>query len=194
MGGVGARTTAAAYFLAADKKNSRTARLESIVGTAFAGFAHSTLGAISTVSAYARPPLIPLWSLVATGYYMTTDHIVKNKSLSGLVGKFKEHYKPVAKKALWWLTIPTYLTTFLPGLWQVPSIAVQGYIFRKYIAPHKKEPKEEKDKTPYPVAAFNVTSKLVRNSVKGFYDAVYAVGASLYKAAPKPAAPTPQPA
>lgn len=184
MGGLGARATAGAFYLASDDKSSKSARKRSLVGTAFAAFAHYTLGPISALSAYARAALVPLWSLGATGFYMSTDHAVENKSLRGLGKKFRENYWPVAKKALWWLTLPTYLTTFLPGLWQVPSIAAQSYVFSKYIAPHKKEPKEEKARTPY----ISIGVKKIGSALLSPLKAVYEIGSNLYKPKQPPAA------
>ena len=175
MGGVDASSTAAAFYLGARDKSSRSARLESIIGTAFAGFAKLTLGAISTLGAYSRAALIPPWQAAANAFYLTTDHIVKNKSLSGLGKKFKEKYMDITKKAILYLSIPTYLTTFLPGPLQIPSIALQSYIFRKFIAPDKKEPEKPKDKTPYLVAFGNVMGR----TTKGLYEAVYTIGSTL---------------
>ena len=120
LGGVDAITTSAAFYLGARDKSSRSARLESIIGTAFAGFAKLTLGAISTLGVYARAALIPPWQAAANIFYLTTDHIVKNKSLSGLGKKFKEKYMDITKKAILYLSIPTYLTTFLPGPLEIP--------------------------------------------------------------------------
>lgn len=185
MSGLGARATAGAFYLASDDKSSKSARQESIVGTAFAAFAHYTMQAISATSAYAKAALVPLWVLGANAVYMASDHIVKEKSLRGLGTKFKDHYASVTKKVLKWLAIPTYLTTFLPGIWQVPSIAVQSYVFRKFIAPHKKEPKEVKDRTPY----FSNAIKKIGSATASPFKALYEISGGFYK---PPKEPSPQ--
>lgn len=190
MGGFGATATSGALYAGADDKSSKSARNESIVGTLFAAFAKYTLGPISGLGAYAKAALIPLWQAAANAYYLTADHLVKNKKFSGLAKRFKEGYTKMTTKAIAFLSIPTYLTTFLPGIWQVPSIALQSYIFRKYIAPDKKEPKAEKDKTPYLVATSNVISKLGNRLIYSPLKALYEIGSGYaYSPAlqPKPA-------
>ena len=179
MGGFGATSTSAGLYFGGDKKGSRAARLESIVGTAFAVFANYTFGPISALGAYAKAALVPLWQLAANAFYMTTDHIVKKKTLSGLAENFKQNYKRITKKVLKYLTIPAYLATFLPLLAQIPALAVQAFVFKKYIADGEKEPKEEKDKTPYYVAASKVMYKLGYNLFYAPLIATQAIGSGL---------------
>lgn len=187
MGGLGARATSGAFYLASDDKSSKSARQESMVGAAFAAFAHYTMQAISAASAYARAALVLPWQAAANAYYMTTDHLVKEKSFRGLGKKFKEHYMPALKKVIKWLAIPTFFTTYLPVPWQVPSIAAQSFVFRKYIMPSKKEPKEEKDKTTYRAATSNVIKRLGSKLVSPL-KAVYEIGSNLYRPKQPPAA------
>ena len=88
---------------------------------------------------------------------------------------------------------------FAPAAWQIPISAAISYVFDRFAAPPKEEIPEhlKRDKTPYYVAVPNVAYKFVRNSVKGLYDTVYAIGSSvrdLYRPSPKPAIQTPAPA
>ena len=93
---------------------------------------------------------------------------------------------------------PTSLESLLKETSQASSglvnsaIGLANYLYRKFVVSKKEEEGKEIDKTPYLVAASNVSYKLARNTTKGLFDAVYAIGSSLgdlYKTSPKPAAP-----
>jgi hypothetical protein len=85
----------------------------------------------------------------------------------------------------------------------VGAVAVASYLFRRFVAGGKGE--EQTDKTPYLVAAANVTAKFARNTLGGFYGGVYDIGKSIgdaigsYKPSapatsqPSPARPIPSP-
>ena len=162
MGGYDASATSAAFYLA-DRKNVVR---KSIIGTAFAAFAKYTIGLISNLSSYvARATLVPAWQALANAYYITTKHLVEKKTLTGIVENFKQNYKRITKKAIYYLALPTLLTTFLPGPWQIPAIALQSYIFAKYIAPDEKDKSEEKEKTTYRAAFRSLGEKIS----KAFY-------------------------
>ena len=194
MGGFGATATSAGLYFGGEKKGSRSARLESIIGTTFAVFANYTFGPISTLGAYAKAALVPLWQLAANAFYMTTDHIVKKKTLSGIAENFKQNYKRITKKVLKYLTIPTYLTTFLPTLWQIPALALQAYVFKKYVAKDEKEKAEQKVKTPYYVATSRAIYKLGYNLFYAPLIATQAIGSTLRDFFKKTPAPEPKPA
>jgi len=196
-GNAGVLATSAAYVAATKgKKSSKIIRNESLSGSLFGTFVHYTLlplnyigGAIQKV-AYMIP-----WVFGANAFYMAEDHLIKEKSPKGLYKKFKENYFKIIKKAFM-LPAPLNILSalFIPQQYLVAAAAVTGYLFRRFVAGGKGE--EQTDKTPYPVAALNVSSKLARNTTKGFSEAIYAIGSSigdLYKTSPRPAA-TSQPA
>ncbi|MBI2658035.1 hypothetical protein HYX08_05070 [Candidatus Woesearchaeota archaeon] len=120
---------------------------------------------------------------------MTTRKVVYGESFKGYWNEFKG----LTKKVMAFLYLPTLLTAYLNPLLQVPAIALQSYIFKKYIDPIKEKPKKEKDQPPYSVALGNVARKAGR----GISDAIYGIGKSvgdkLYSPAAKPA-PKPGPA
>ncbi len=190
MGGYDAAATSAAFYLGEKDKSSRYARIASIAGASFAAFAKYTLGPISDLNVYARAALIPLWQAAANLYYIASDHILRKNSLSGITENFKQNYRKMTKKVILWLSIPTYLTTFLPGPWQIPSIAIQSYIFKKYIAGDGKETAKEKDKTPYSVVAANAIRRL-GNGISGLYRSIYDFGSTLFRGSHKRADKTP---
>lgn len=173
-GGFDASSTAVAFYLGSSDRSSKSARQHSIIGTAFALFSKYTLTPIYSLGAYASAAFVPFWQLAANTFYMATDNIVKKKSL--YIENFRKRWKDMSKKALLYLSIPTYLTQFLPGLLQIPSIALQSYIFKKYIAKDS-ESTAPKDKTPLYVAARNITKKVVY----GTSQAAYAIGSTFYE-------------
>ena len=96
---------------------------------------------------------------------------------------------------------------FVPQQYLVATTAVTSYLFRRFVAGGKGE--EQTDKTPYLVAAANVTAKFARNTIGGFYTGLYDIGKSINNAlgdsyqpsapaqtrqAARPSAPTTQPA
>ena len=125
--------------------------------------------------------------------YMTGDHLIKNHSPSGLYKKFKGNYWSNVKRSLV-STAPILVasTLLLPQQFMVGALALANYVYRRFvIKPDKVE--EYDDKISYPVAALSATSRLVRNTVKGIYESVYAIGRGindLYKSSPQPAAKT----
>lgn len=133
------------------------------------------------------------------GIYQIVDYLVKNRKFKGLGTYLKENYWTALKNG-WKRLLPLSLLNifFVPPYLQLPIGALLSYGLTLFGAPKKGEIPEEKkrDKTPYYVAAPTVAYKLARNSVKGLYDAVYAIGSSisdLYKTAPKKPAPGPAP-
>ena len=147
------------------------------------------------------------WVFGANAFYMAEDHLIKEKSPKGLYKKFKENYLPLVKKAFM-LPAPLNILSalFVPQQYLVAAAAVTGYLFRRFVAGGKGE--EQTDKTPYLVAAANVTAKLARNMIGGLYNGLYDIGKSIgdtigsyQPSAPaqpiqaaRPSAPTIQPA
>lgn len=133
--------------------------------------------------------------------YLPIAYLVRNRTFKGMGKYLKENYWPILKKS-WTRLLPFSLLNifFAPSWLQIPISAAIGYVYDRFAAPPKEEIPEhlKKDKTPFYVAAPTVAYKLVRNSVKGLYDAVYSIGSSisdLYKKAPAPAPKTqPSPA
>ena len=130
--------------------------------------------------------------------YLPIAYLVRNRTFRGMGKYLKENYWPVLKKS-WTRLLPFSLLNvfFAPSWLQIPISAVISYVYDRFTAPPKEEIPEhlKKDKTPYHVAAPSVAYKFARNSVKGLYDAVYAIGSSvrdLYKTSPKTSAPTNQ--
>ncbi len=137
----------------------------------------------------------PIWM----GAYQVADYLIKKRTFKGLGTYLKQEYWPALKRA-WKTLYPISLLNifFAPLAWQIPIGAALSYALTLFGAPKRGEvPAEKKrDPTPYYVAASNVTGRLVRNTAKGLYEALYAIGSGLkdtfYKSAPKPAAPTTQ--
>ena len=128
------------------------------------------------------------------GLYLPIAYLVRNKTFKGMGKYVKENYWPILKKS-WKYILPFSLLNvfFAPAALQIPIAATLSFVYDRFTA-HKGEVKEDqkRDKTPYLAAAPGAVSKLVRNSVKGLYDSVYAIGSSvadLYKSSPKAAAP-----
>ena len=189
-GNAGVLATSAAYVAGTKgKKDSKTIRNESLSGTIFGTFAHYSTLPLQYLSKIGKLAYMIPWVFGANAFYMGSDHLIKEKSPKGLYKKFKENYWSVVKKAF---TLPAPLNIlsamFLPQQYMVGAIAVTSYLFRRFVAGGKVE--EQTDKTPYLAATANVAKKLVKNSIKGFYDAVYAIGSSisdLYKSSLRPA-------
>src|SRR3989338_1860481 len=181
MGGFGATATSAGLYLGSGDRSAKSARNKSIIGTLFALFANYTFTPISNLNIYARAALIPAWQLAANAYYMLTENIVERKKI--LIENFKDKYVKINKLAMAIISIPTYLTTFLPPLAQLPALALQAWAFKKFIVPDEKT--EPKDKTPYSAAAPSALGKFIGNTYKIVQDTGYALG--MYKTAEKPA-------
>jgi len=131
--------------------------------------------------------------------YLPMAYLIRNRTFKGMGNYLKENFWKTLK-ASWTKLLPFSLANllFAPGWLQIPISAAISFAYDRLTASPKEEIPEhlKRDKTPYLAAATNVSYKLVRNSVKGLYDAFYAIGSSisdLYKTAPKIAAPS-QPA
>lgn len=131
---------------------------------------------------------------VFIGLYQFVDYVVKNRTLRGVGNYIKENYWTTVKNT-WKRVLPISLLNvfFAPAYLQVPISALLGYVFALFGAPKKGEiPEHQKrEKTPYYVAIPSVATKFVRNSVKGLYDSVYAIGSGIrdfYKSSPTPMA------
>ena len=129
------------------------------------------------------------------GAYLPIAYVVRNRTFKGIGKYLKENYWKTLKDA-WTKLLPFSLMNifFAPSFLQIPISAAISYVFDRFAAPPAEEIPEhlKKDKTPYLAAASSAAYKLARNSVKGIYDSVYAIGSSikdLYKSSPRPAAP-----
>lgn len=193
-GNLGVPATSLAYIAATKgKKSSKIIRNESLSGSIFGTFAHYTTLPLRMLGNIGKVAYMIPWVFGANAFYMAGDHLIKEKSPKGLYKKFKENYWKIVKKAFM-LPAPLNILSalFVPQQYMVAAIAVTSYLFRRFVAGGKGE--EETDKTPYLVAAPRVAGKLIRNTTKGLFDAVYAIGSSipdLYKTSPKTEAPKP---
>ena len=179
-GNAGILAVSAAYVAATKgKKDSKTIRNESLSGALFGTFAHYTLLPLKYLGDSIKKIayMIP-WVFGANAFYMAEDHLIKEKSPKGLYKKFKENYWPIVKKAFM-LPAPLNILSalFLPQQYLVAATGVTSYLFRRFVAGGKGE--EQTDKRPYIVAAANVTSKFVKNSVQGFYSGLYDLGRAI---------------
>lgn len=129
--------------------------------------------------------------------YQFVNYTVRNKSIRG-VGKYiKENYWKALKHG--WKTLFPFSVVnllFAPAYLNIPIAATLSYLLTLFGAPKTDEVKEKdkRDPTPYYIAAPTVAAKFARNSAKGLYDSVYAIGSGLrdlYKTSPKAATPTP---
>ena len=189
-GNPGVLATSAAYIVATKgEKNSKVIRNESLSGSIFGSFAHYTTLPLKYLSQIGKLAYMIPWIFGANAFYMAEDHLIKEKSPRGLYTKFKENYLPIVKKAFM-LPAPLNILSalFLPQSYMVASVAVTGYLFRRFVAGGKGE--EPTDKTPYLVALSTATTKLVRNTVYGIYEAIYGIGSAI--AGAKPITPPPQ--
>ncbi|MBI2101208.1 hypothetical protein HYT53_01230 [Candidatus Woesearchaeota archaeon] len=181
MGGFGATATSAGLYFGGNDRSSGSAARKSLIGTLFSIFAKYTFEPIGALNPYARAALIPAWQLAANAYYMLTENVIERKKL--LIENFWDKYKKINKLAMAILSVPTYLTTFLPTLAQIPALALQAWVFKKFIVGDEKT--EPKDKTPYSVAAPSVLGKLVSNTYRIMQETGYSLG--MHKMAEKPA-------
>ena len=197
-GNPGVLATSASFTLGTrGRKSSKVIRNESLSGAIFGVFGHYTRIPVNYMTSKLQKLayMVP-WVFGANAFYMGEDYLVKNKSPKGMYKKFKEDYWPVVKRAF---TLPGPINIlsamFLPQKYFLYTLALATFLFRRFVIKDKGE--EQTDKTPYPVAALNVSYKLVRNTTKGLTDTIYAFGNTIgsylgpSKAAPKPAAPAP---
>src|SRR3989344_9108824 len=132
---------------------------------------------------------------VFNGLYLPTAYLIRNRTFKGMGKYVMEHYWPILKKSMKYILPFSLLNVFFaPAALQIPIAAALSFVYDRFTA-HKGEVTEDqkREKTPYLVAAPTAAAKLVRNSVKGLYDSVYAIGSSisdLYKSAPKSISPT----
>ena len=181
-------------------KDSKIIRNESLSGALFGAFAHYTTLPLRWLTNFGKIGYMIPWVFGANAFYMAGDHLIKEKSPKGLYKKFKENYLPIVKKAFM-LPAPLNILSalFVPQQYMVGAIAITSYLFRRFVAGGKGE--EHTDKTPYLVAAPKVAHKLVKNTIKGLSEVIYAIGSSigdLYKTKPaqsaRPATGQPEPA
>ncbi|MEK6946461.1 MAG: hypothetical protein AABX32_02540 [Nanoarchaeota archaeon] len=179
------------------RKSPETIRNESLSGAVFGTFGHYTgLPLRNMTSPLQKLAYMVPWVVGANAFYMGEDYLIKNKSPKGMYKKFKENYWPVVKRAFL-LPAPINILSamFLPQKYFLYTLALATFLFRRFVVKDKGE--EQTDKTPYPVAAANVSYKLIRNTTKGLTDTIYAFGKTIdgylgpSKAAPKSAQPAP---
>ena len=185
-----------AAFVAASEGNltSKKIRDESLGGTIWGTALHYLTTPLKFFSNLGKAAYIAVLPFASNSIYPATDHLIKNKSPKGLYEKLKKNYWPNVKKTfktVWPLNLLAALFLSQPA-YIVGAMGVANYLFRRFVIGGKGE--EYEDKTPYSVAASSVTYKLARNTVKGFYESVYAIGSSigdLYKSSPRPAPQAP---
>ena len=129
--------------------------------------------------------------------YQPIAYFIRNRTFKGMGKYIKENYWSTLKQS-WKTLLPiSLLNVFFAPLWlQIPISAALSYVFDLFGAPQKEEVSEDqkRDKTPYPIAALNVTSKLVRNTIGGFYNGLYDLGRAIgggYSSSQPSSAPTP---
>ena len=136
---------------------------------------------------------------IFNGMYLPVAYLIRNRTFKGMGNYVRENYWPILKKSMKYILPFSLLNVFFaPASLQIPIAAALSFVYDRFTA-HKGEVTEDqkREKTPYLVAAPTAAAKLVRNSVKGLYDSVYAIGSSisdLYKSAPKSISPTTSPA
>jgi len=189
---------ASASFVAGTRgrKSSKIIRNESLSGAIFGTIAHYATLPLRYLTNLGKAAYMEVFPFFGNAAYMVGDHLVKNRSPTGLSKEFKENYWPNVKKSLYTTgPIMAAASLLLPQQFMVAAIAVANYVYRKFVIKGKGE--EHTDKTPYLVAAPRVAAKFARNSVKGLYDVAHAMGSSLgdlYRKAPKLPAKSPEPA
>ena len=185
-----------AAFVAGSGGNltSKKIRNESIVGTLWETMLHYFSLPLKYMSNLGKSAYVALLPFASNSIVPTADHLINNKSPKGLYEKLRKSYWPNVKKTfktVWPLNLLSTLFFSQPA-YIVGAMGVANYLFRKFIV--KGTVEEQTDKTPYFAAAPSVAGKLIRNPVKGMYEAVSAIGSSLsdlYISAP---AATPKPA
>ncbi|MEK6946460.1 MAG: hypothetical protein AABX32_02535 [Nanoarchaeota archaeon] len=138
---------------------------------------------------------VPLYFPPAILGYYIVDHLVKKRTFKGLYSEtIKPNFKSDLKNAYKYLGIPVLLNALLmPAALQVPGAALLTFAYKLLMSGKQKKEAKQKDEGPgYISSGFTGAHKLVRNTTKGIYDTVYAIGSSisdLYKSSPKAAAP-----
>jgi len=191
-GNLGVPVTSAAFVAGTKgKKSSKTIRDESLSAAIFGTFAHYTTLPLKYLGKLAKVAYMVPWVFGANAFIMAEDNLIKEKSFKGLYKKFKENYIPITKKAFKSSALINIAASlFLPQTYMVGAVALASYVFRKFVVGGKGE--EHKDKTPYLVAASNVTGKFFKNTIGRAYQSIGDLGSAvsdLYKSAPKSTAP-----
>ena len=190
------------------KKFTATNVLEaSILGTALTPPLEVVLGTINKIPLDSLSGYLgraALWGGVGypffVGLYQFLDYTIKNRKIKGVFDYMKKEYWPALKGIYKILPISLLNIFFAPPYLQIPIGAALTYIFTLFGAPKRQELKEEekRDKTPYLSAASSALGKGLKTIFYGVPQAVYAIGSgikdTLYRAAPKPAAPAAAPA
>ena len=127
---------------------------------------------------------------VFNGFYLPVAYLIRNRTFKGMGKYVKENYWPILKKSMKYILPFSLLNVFFaPASLQIPIAAALSFVYDRFTASKGEVTEDQKrDKTPYLAAAPTAAYKLVRNSVKGLYDTVYAIGSSvrdLYKSSPK---------
>lgn len=187
---------------------------ESLVGTLMANPLASLLGYINVVrdsvtsyagtlpGAGAAVGALAAGKGIFVGTYMAINHVVQNMSFKGLYDKMKTSYWTAIKNT-WKYVLPlsmwNVLYVYKFGIVaQMAYGSLMSFLFR-LVGPKEKDANLKNlgkalNPAPYIGATASVTGKLVKNTVKGFYDSIYAIGSSLgdlYKSTPKAASPAP---
>lgn len=199
-GNAGVPVTSAAFIAASGgKMTSKKIRDESIVGALWGTLVHYFSKPMQYMSAIGKSAYIALLPFIANAVYPTTDHLVKNKSPSGLYDKIKNNYWPNVKKSftsVWPLNLLAAL--FLPPAYLVGAVGISNYLYRKIVVGTKEEPEKNPDKTPYLVAGSNALARGIQNVLYAggsMLDGAADYARSLYKSTPSaPPAPSPAPA
>ncbi len=190
-------TATSASFVAATKgrKDSVIIRNESISGAVYGAFTHYSLAALKYLSNAAKVAYMVPWVFAANAFYLIQDHLVKNRTFTGLYNKFRETYIPNIRKAFKSAALMNIFSAiFVPQQYVVFAVAAATYVFRRFVAGGKII--DYDDKMPYTYAVSNVISKLFRNAGKGLYESAAAFGntlSDLYKYNSKPPSVDAQP-
>ena len=178
-GNPGVPVTSAAYIAGTKgRKDSKIIRNESLSGALFGTFAHYTLLPLQALSSIAKVAYMIPWVFGANAFFMTEDHLIKNKSPKGLYKKFKEDYLQFNRRAFKSSALINIAASlFVPQRYLVTTGAAASYVFRRFVAGDKGE--EQTDKTPYLVAASNVTGRLAKNVFYGVPQAAYGIASSI---------------
>ena len=186
---------------------SKKIRNESIVGTLWGTMLHYFSLPLQYMSTLGKAAYVALLPFASNSVVPTADHLINYKSPKGLYEKLRKIYWPNVKKTfktIWPLNLVSALYFTQPAF-IVGAIGVANYLFRKFVVKSQQDEAKDVDKTPYLVAAANVTTKLAKNTVGGFYTGLYDVGKSIGNAfgssyqpsapaQPAPARPAPSPA
>ncbi|GEM_PF-3254585 len=179
-GNLGVPVVSAAYVAGSSGNlTSKGFRNESLIGSIVGTILNYFTLPLKTMALAGKAAYLTMTPLVTNLISPTTDHLVKNKSPRGLYEKLRKDYWPNVKKTFrtsW--PIGYFPSLFLPQAYVVAAMGIAFYVYKKFVVGSKGE---ETDKTPYSVAAPNVSYKLLRNTSKGLYDATTALGSGISK-------------